>query len=65
MTQIFSVMFKEEDGTEKRVSVCVGTQGWVSHKMLPLAGKRGMVWCGIGVAWQRCGVVHGEAWCVT
>ena len=40
--------------------VCVVTQGWVSHKMLPLAGKRGVVivrhsmpsvWCGVAEVW--------------
>ena len=29
----------------KSECVCVVTQGWLSHKMLPLAGKRGMAWC--------------------
>ena len=37
------MIVKEEDGTVK--SLCVGTQGWLSHKMLPLPGKRAMVCC--------------------
>ena len=29
----------------KSECVCVVTQGWLSHKMLPLAVKRGRAWC--------------------
>ena len=38
------MIVKEEDGTVK--SLCVGTQGWLSHKMLPLPGKRAR-WCAV------------------
>ena len=57
----FLVIFKAEDGTVKLHSECVGTQGWLSHKMLPLAGKRGMVWCGRGMVWYRYGMT--DVWC--
>ena len=43
----------------KSECVCGVTQGWVSHKMLPLAGKRGMVWCGIV---RHCYAIGVEVW---
>ena len=47
----------------KSECVCVVTQGWLSHKMLPLAGKRGMVWCRIVGHMVQYGMVwHGVVW---
>ena len=53
------MIVKEEDGTVK--SLCVGTQGWLSHKMLPLPGKR-VVWCAaiccsLGTTWCACAII--------
>ena len=45
------MIVKEEDGTVK--SLCVGTQGWLSHKMLPLPGKRAMVCCHVLFSWYN------------
>ena len=41
----------------KSECVCVVTQGWLSHKMLPLAGKRGMARCRMVLVWYGTDVV--------